>query len=180
MSALCGSGAGHFIHCDESSVGVGERGKRLSLGLVGRIWVEERAVPCSFRRLFAGINKDDPRQQARDQRVSLHCMPGDRRRSAAELRCAGSAHSNTPGIDTRHSISKLKSKCLTKLMCQRLEVAAQSFLGNGLSLVLAKAGSQRVEDAALGTGFLQNSVATDFRTEVRNVLNRLTIYWGMV
>ena len=45
---------------------------------------------------------------------------------------------------------------------------------------LAKAGSERVEDAALGAGFLQNPIAGDCLTESNNVLNTLTIYWGMV
>ena len=45
---------------------------------------------------------------------------------------------------------------------------------------LAKAGSERVEDAALGAGFLQTPIASDGLTESNNVLNTLTIYWGMV
>ena len=65
--------------------------------------------------------------------------------------CARSAHSNTPGIDARHSTSKLKSRSLTKLMCQRLEVAAEVpavVSQERHRPALAKAGSERVEDAA--------------------------------
>ena len=110
MSALCGSGAGHFIHCDVSSVGVGERGKGLSLGLVGRIWV---------------------------------------RRSCAD-------HWMAP------------RSCL------------QLFVRNGPSPALAKVGSERVEDTALGGIFCKTPIASDYLTEFRNVLNTLKIYWGMV
>ena len=66
--------------------------------------------------------------------------------------CAASAHSNTPGIDARHSTSKLKSRSLTKLMCQRLEVGAKLpavVCQERHRPALAKAGSERVEDAAL-------------------------------
>ena len=97
--------------------------------------------------------------------------------------CARSAYSNTPGIDAHHSTSKLKSRSLTKLMRQRLEVAAKlpAVVSQERRLrVLAKAGSERVEDAALGAVLLQNPAASDCLTECCNVLNRLTIYWGMV
>jgi hypothetical protein len=126
ISALCGSGQVTSFAVMSAPQGLANA-KGLSLGLVGRIWVEEQAVPSSsFRRLLfiQGINKDDPRQQTRD---------------------------------------------LRSIVSQKRPLR-----------VLAKASSQRVEDAALGTGFLQNSAATDCRTEGRNVLNRLTIYWGMV
>ena len=51
-------------------------------------------------------------------------------------------------------------------MRQTLKVSAelQSFPRNGLCRALAKAGSERVEDAALGAGFLQNPVASDYLT----------------
>jgi hypothetical protein len=45
---------------------------------------------------------------------------------------------------------------------------------------LAKAGSERVEDAARRAGFLQNPIASDGLTESNNVLNTLIVYWGMV
>ena len=104
-----------------------QRGKGLSLGLVGRIWVEEQAVPrSSFRGLLfiPGIDKDDCRQQTRD----LRSVVSQKRRFR----------------------------------------------------VLAKASSQRVEDAALWAVLLQNPAASDYRTEGRNILNKLTIHWGMV
>ncbi len=45
---------------------------------------------------------------------------------------------------------------------------------------LAKAGSERVEDAALGAGFLQNPVASDCLRQSYNLLNKPTNSWGMV
>ena len=96
---------------------------------------------------------------------------------------APGVHSNTPGIDARNSTSKLKSKSLTKLSRQPLEVAAK--LPAVVSQerhrpALAKAGSERVEDAALWVVLLQNPAASDCLTKCCNILNKLTIYWGMV
>jgi hypothetical protein len=70
---------------------------------------------------------------------------------------AGNAHSNAPGVDVRRSTKELKFSCSSKLLRQALEVAAE--LPAVVSQerhrpALAKAGSERVEDAALWAGFL--------------------------
>jgi hypothetical protein len=96
---------------------------------------------------------------------------------------APAVHSNTPDVDVRRSTSELQFNCVCKLMRRALEVAAElpaTVSRERHRAVLAKAGSERVEDAAPGKGFLQIPVASDCLTECYNVLNTLTIYWGMV
>jgi hypothetical protein len=69
---------------------------------------------------------------------------------------AGSAHSNAGALDLRRSTPDLKFNCLFKLKRYALEVAAELPAVVSLErhrLALAKAGSERVEDAAPGAGF---------------------------
>jgi len=87
------------------------------------------------------------------------------------------------GVGVHRSTSELKFSCLSKLLRRALEVAAElpaTVSQEWHRPALAKAGSERVEDAAPGAGFLQNPVASDCLTEYCNVLNTLTVYWGMV
>jgi hypothetical protein len=98
---------------------------------------------------------------------------------------ASNAHSNAPGVGVHRSASELKFNGLSKFMRRAPEGPVVGELAAIVSLeghrpALAKAGSERVEDAARRAGFLQNPAASDCLRQSYNLLNKLTNSWGMV
>src|SRR5258708_31648233 len=138
-----------------------------------------RALPTSIASRLAFVTCARPSEEAGPNRYSADfTWPSSEISEIPKLKITGIRRAiSHVSVVPRRGTSQLSFSCLSWKSPAKLPAIVSQ---DRRLPALAKARSERVEDAALWAVLLQNPAASDRLTKCRNVLNRLTIYWGMV